>query len=71
MPPETGTDQQELERLRAEVAEQERELLRRAFEIGRLSTELGHAMQFERTLSWRLTKPIRLAGDLVRGRLRR
>lgn len=71
MAPETSTDRQELEKLREEVAEQEKELLRRAFEIGRLSTELGHAMQFERTLSWRLTKPVRLIGALVRGKLRR
>ena len=82
MPPETGTDQRELEQLRAEVArleheivaqreELDRELVRRAFQIGKLEEELGRGADFERTLSWRVTRPLRGAGALVRGRLRR
>jgi hypothetical protein len=82
MGPKTSTDQQELERLRAEVARLERELVaqretfdrelvRRAFEIGRLEDERGRGAEFERTLSWRVTAPLRGAGGLLRGRLRR
>jgi septal ring factor EnvC (AmiA/AmiB activator) len=80
--PETSTDQQELEKLRAEVArlerqivsqreEFDRELVRRAFEIGRLEDEQGRGAEFERTLSWRVTAPLRGAGGVLRGRLRR
>lgn len=82
MAPETSTDQQELEKLRAEVARLEREivaqredfdreLVRRAFEIGRLEEGQNRSAEFERTLSWRVTAPLRGAGGLLRRRLRR
>ena len=79
MAAETGTDQQELERLRTEVArlereivaqreEFDRELVRRAFQIGKLEDEFGRGSEFERTLSWRVTRPLREAGALLRRR---
>ncbi len=82
MAPETSTDQPELEKLRAEVArleraivaqreEFDRELVRRAFAIGRLEEERDRGAEFERTLSWRVTAPLRGAGGLLRGRPRR
>jgi hypothetical protein len=79
VPPQTGSDQRELERLRAEVArlereivaqreEYDRELVRRAFQIGKLEEDLGRGADFERTLSWRVTAPLRGAGARLRGR---
>jgi hypothetical protein len=79
MAPETGTDRRELEQLRAEVArlereivtqreEYDRELVRRAFQIGKLEEEIGRGAEFERTLSWRVTAPLRGASARLRGR---
>jgi hypothetical protein len=79
MPPETGTDLRALEELRTEVArlerelvaqreELDRELIRRAYRIKELETELGRGSEFEATLSWRVTRPLRAAGELLRGR---
>jgi predicted RNase H-like nuclease (RuvC/YqgF family) len=81
MAAETGTDQTQVEQLRAEVARLEREivaqrenidreLIRRALRIGQLEDELGRGAEFERTLSWRVTRPLRGAGAHLR-RLRR
>jgi hypothetical protein len=81
MAAETESDQRQVEQLRAEVARLEREivaqrenidreLIRRALRIGQLEDDLGRGNEFEGTLSWRVTVPLRSAGAHLR-RLRR
>lgn len=69
------TLREELERLRAEQRsfrdQVDRELVRRAYLIGKLERELGEAKaEYESTLSWRVTKPLRTFKVLL-GELRR
>lgn len=69
-------DRDELEaRHRAELDAQReefhRELGRRAFRIGELEEEVHKvAQEYERTLSWRITRPVRAAKTLL-AKLRR
>jgi hypothetical protein len=80
--PEISTDHRELEQLRADVArlerelvaqreEFDRELVRRAYRIKALEEEVGRGVEFERTLSWRVTAPLRGASARLRAGLRR
>ena len=82
MPPEKTHSQPELETLRSEIErlrheleaqreELDRELVRRAFRIGQLEAALHRGTQFEATLSWRITRPIRAAKPLVKKLIQR
>jgi hypothetical protein len=75
---QTGEDQSELLALREEVEELRyeldaqreelnRELVRRAFRIGQLELSLQSSEQeYQSSLSWRVTKPLRIAKALLR-----
>jgi hypothetical protein len=67
----------EIERLNKELTRQrqgfDRELMRKAFRIADLEQQVEEiaateAMNYESSVSWRITKPLRLAKRVLRGR---
>jgi hypothetical protein len=67
----TETDQAgELAALRAQREQLDRELVRKSYRIGELEEEAkALGQEFERSLSWRVTRPLRDAKVLL-GKLR-
>jgi hypothetical protein len=69
-PGESSALRAEVERLRLEQqrfrAEVDRELVRRAYKIGELERALYQAsVEYQSSLSWRITKPLRAAKALL------
>jgi SMC interacting uncharacterized protein involved in chromosome segregation len=71
MAADTDEASSELSALRAQREELHRELVRKTFRIGELEEAVHEtARNYEESLSWRLTRPVRDAKQLL-GRLRR